>query len=147
MISAVVLLSLAIYLYLQWTSEQPMVAQAVGLLLMAGSLGLFWAAIFASREAKLLLAFDERKPHGLVAVGPYRFVRHPFYLSYLMFWTGWAIASWHAWGMLPLAVIYSIYVAAALGEERKFHSSPLADQYRDYQARAGFLWPKVAGRD
>lgn len=144
-ISVVVLLSLAIYVYLQWTVEQPLLAQASGLLLEAVSLALFWAAIFASREARLLLAFDEKKPHGLVSIGPYKHVRHPFYLSYLIFWSGLAIASWHPWGLLPLALIFCIYVMAALGEERKFENSPLADEYRAYRSRAGFLWPKFNG--
>ncbi|MDB5539492.1 MAG: Nickel-cobalt-cadmium resistance protein [Devosia sp.] len=145
LISAVVILSLASYLYLQWTVEQPMLAKAAGIVLMAGSLGLFWAAIFASREARLLLAFDEKKPHGLISIGPYKHVRHPFYLSYLTFWTGWTLATWHPLGLVPLAVIGCIYVTAALGEERKFENSPLADEYRNYRKRAGFLWPKFNG--
>lgn len=141
-ISAVVMMSLAAYLYLQWSVEQPLAAQLVGLLLQAGSLALFWAAIFASREAQLLLAFDKKKPHGLVSFGPYRHVRHPFYLSYLIFWGGWAVGSWHPMGIVPLAIILGIYVTAARGEERKFEDSPLAEDYRAYRERAGFLWPK-----
>jgi protein-S-isoprenylcysteine O-methyltransferase Ste14 len=143
LISAVVVLSLVSYLYLQWSVEQPLLAQVAGALLMLLSLGLFWAAIFASREARLLLAFDEKKPHGLVAIGPYRYVRHPFYLSYLIFWTGWLVGSWQAIGVLPLGIIVAIYVTAALGEEKKFETSPLAEQYREYRKRAGFLWPKL----
>jgi protein-S-isoprenylcysteine O-methyltransferase Ste14 len=142
-LSAIVLLSLVVYLYLQWMIEQPVAAQIAGLLLQALSLVLFWAAIFASREARLLAAFDEKHPHGLVSVGPYRLVRHPFYLSYLIFWTGCAIATWHPLAAVPLAVIVYTYVMAALGEERKFANSPLAEQYRDYKARTGFLWPKI----
>lgn len=145
LISAVVVISLISYLYLQWNFEQPALAKVAGIVLMAASLGLFWAAIFASREARLLLAFDEKKPHGLVSIGPYRYVRHPFYLSYLIFWAGWALATWHLLGLLPLVVIVGIYVSAALGEERKFENSPLADEYRKYRGRAGFLWPKFNG--
>lgn len=145
LISAVVVLSLVSYLYLQWNVEQPALAQIAGAVLMMASLVLFWAAIFASREARLRLAFDAQKPHGLVAIGPYRYVRHPFYLSYLIFWAGWAFATWHPLGALPLAVIGFIYVAAALGEERKFENSPLAEEYRQYRKRAGFLWAKFNG--
>lgn len=144
-ISVVVVVSMLAFLTLQWLVVQPVVALVAGLLLQAASLALFWAAIFASREARLLLAFDEKKPHGLVSIGPYRHVRHPFYLSYLMFWTGWAIAGWHPLGLLPLVVIFGIYVTAARGEERKFEDSPLAEDYRAYRARAGFLWPKFGG--
>lgn len=144
-LSALVIVSLVIYLYLQWMFEQPVLAQIAGLLLEAASLALFWAAIFASREAKLLLAFDEKHPHGLVSIGPYKIVRHPFYLSYLIFWTGWAVATWHVLAVPALALIFWVYVVAALGEERKFAASPLADAYREYKARVGFLWPKING--
>ncbi|UJW84247.1 methyltransferase family protein [Devosia sp. SL43] len=141
-ISLAVVLSLVSYLYLQWTVEQPAFAQIIGLLLMLASLALFWAAIFASREANLLLAFDEKKPHGIVAIGPYQYVRHPFYLSYLIFWGAWAIASWHLLGALPFIAMLAIYVTAARGEEQKFENSPLAEDYRAYRKRAGFLWAK-----
>jgi protein-S-isoprenylcysteine O-methyltransferase Ste14 len=144
-LSALVIVSLIIYLYLQWMFEQPVQAQIVGLLLEAASLALFWAAIFASREARLLLAFDEKHPHGLVSIGPYKVVRHPFYLSYLIFWTGWAVATWHLLALLPLVLIFGVYVMAAVGEERKFANSPLAEAYREYKARTGFLWPKING--
>jgi protein-S-isoprenylcysteine O-methyltransferase Ste14 len=141
-ISSVVLLSLASYLYLQWNVHQPVFAPSAGVVMMIGALALFWAAISASREARLLLAFDHKKPHGLVASGPYRYVRHPFYLSYLIFWAGWAIASWHPLSAIPLLVIAFIYVIAARGEERKFENSPLAEEYRAYKKSAGFLWAK-----
>lgn len=141
-ISAVVILSSISYTILQWTGEQPLLAVLIGLLLMVGSLALFWAAIAASKEAKLLLAFDERKPHGIVAVGPYQYVRHPFYLSYIIFWAAWAIASWSLLGLVPLLVVIAVYVIAAKGEEAKFENSPLAGDYRAYRQRAGFLWAK-----
>jgi protein-S-isoprenylcysteine O-methyltransferase Ste14 len=142
LISATVILSLVTYLYMQWTVEQPILASSAGILLVVLSLWLFWAAIAASREAHLLLAFDEKKPHGLVSIGPYRRVRHPFYLSYLIFWAGMAVASWHPLAPLPWLVLACIYVVAARGEERKFEDSPLAEDYRQYRKRAGFLWAK-----
>lgn len=141
-ISAVVLLSAALLLVLQWTLAQPAWAVLLGIALELGSLVLFWAAIRASRQARLRLAFDEENPDTLVTEGPYRYLRHPFYTSYLIFWTGWAIAAWSPWALLPLLAIVVVYVVAATGEERKFERTALADDYRAYKQRTGFLWPR-----
>ncbi|HEV7276896.1 MAG TPA: isoprenylcysteine carboxylmethyltransferase family protein [Devosiaceae bacterium] len=141
-ISVVVLLSTALLLVLQWTLAQPAWAVLLGIALELGSLVLFWAAIRASRQARLRLAFDEENPDTLVTEGPYRYLRHPFYTSYLIFWTGWAIAVWSVWALVPLLAIAIVYVIAAKGEERKFERTTLADQYRAYKRRTGFLWPR-----
>jgi protein-S-isoprenylcysteine O-methyltransferase Ste14 len=141
-ISVVVLTTAAIYVALLWIENQPWLATLVGLVLEGLALWLFWAAIKASRAARLKMAFDVQNPHGLVTTGPYRYLRHPFYTSYLIFWIGWAIATWSLWSVLPLAVIVVIYVTAALGEERKFSRTAMAADYADYRQRTGFFWPK-----
>jgi protein-S-isoprenylcysteine O-methyltransferase Ste14 len=141
-ISVVVLTTAAIYTALLWIESQPALATLVGLVLEGLALWLFWAAIRASRAARLKMAFDVQNPHGLVTTGPYRYLRHPFYTSYLIFWVGWAIATWSLWSVLPLAVIVVIYVTAALGEERKFSRTAMAADYDAYRQRTGFFWPK-----
>ena len=106
------------------------------------SLWLFWRAIAASRAARLLLAFDPGQPSALVRHGPYRIVRHPFYTSYLLFWTGWSIAAWSAWTLPPLVAVLAIYIVAARTEEGKFARSPFAAEYETYRRRAGMFWPR-----
>lgn len=142
-ISAVVVATAAIYVTLLWIETQPLLATLVGLLLEGFAIWLFWAAISASRAARLKMAFDLQNPHGLVTTGPYRYLRHPFYTSYLIFWIGWAIATWSLWAVLPLAVITVIYVLAALGEERKFSRTEMAAEYASYRQKTGFFWPKL----
>jgi protein-S-isoprenylcysteine O-methyltransferase Ste14 len=111
---------------------------------LAGA-ALFWAAISASRKARLRFAFDPENPHSIVTGGPYRYLRHPFYTSYLLFWSGWAIAGWSAWTIVPVAIFAAIYVTAALAEEKKFSGTALAGDYEDYKMRAGFFWPRFGG--
>ncbi|HUH50403.1 MAG TPA: methyltransferase, partial [Mycoplana sp.] len=90
-VSAAVTLTTLCFLYLLWSRQQPVAAQLVGLGLEIAATVLFWWAISASRKARLRFAFDPDKPDSLVTIGPYRLVRHPFYTSYIIFWTGWAI--------------------------------------------------------
>lgn len=145
LLTLVVLACALLMFALVWGAAQPLVAQLVGIGLMAASYGLFWAAIQASRSATLLLAFDPGNPQSFVSTGPYRYVRHPFYVSYTIFWGGWAIASWSIWALLPLVFMVGLYVGAARDEERKFALTGMATAYQDYRRRTGFFFPKVLG--
>lgn len=141
-ISMVVLATTATFLALLWLGSQPVLAKLVGLVIEGLGVWLFYSAIRASRAAQLKMAFDKADPHGMVTTGPYRYLRHPFYTSYLIFWIGWAIATWSPWSLLPLAVMLVIYVHAALGEEAKFARTPMAEEYAAYRRRTGFFWPR-----
>lgn len=138
-----VIASSIVYLVLLWTDQGPPLALVVGLLIELGAAMLFWRAMRASRAARLKLAFDPAHPHGIVRAGPYRFVRHPFYTSYLLFWIGWTVAAWSIWSLLPLALMAAIYVQAARSEERKFASSPLAEEYGAYRRQTGMFFPRL----
>ena len=143
MIAAVTIASVAAFLWLTWTQDQPLEAQVAGVLLELAGAALFFAAISASRDRKLRFVFDPTHPHSLIASGPYGFVRHPFYVSYVVFWAGWTIAVWSPWALVSLALLIALYVAAARLEERNFAASPLAADYAAYKRRVGFFWPKL----
>jgi protein-S-isoprenylcysteine O-methyltransferase Ste14 len=142
LVSAAVLTSLAVYLLLLWTTHAPAIAQIAGLVLEALSLWLFFRTIAVSREGGLHFAFDVDNPVSLVTAGPYRYVRHPFYTSYLTFWTGFALGTWSAWAIPVLLVIAALYTVAARGEEAKFAATDMAGDYAAYRARTGMFWPK-----
>lgn len=142
-ISLVVLLTTANMLALTLLFPQPIWAQLAGVVIELGSAVLFYSALRASRRAGLRYAFDVEGPDSLVTHGPYRFIRHPFYASYVLFTGGWAIASWTFWGFLNFVVLTIMYIIAARVEEQKFATGPLADQYAEYRRRAGLFWPKL----
>jgi protein-S-isoprenylcysteine O-methyltransferase Ste14 len=146
LISVVVLSTTLFFLALLWLGTQSWIVQILGLVIELAGLALFWAAIRASRAARLRLAFDEENPDSIVTEGPYRYLRHPFYTSYLIFWIGWAIAIWSVWTLVPLAALITIYAVAAKGEERKFSNTPMAEAYAAYKQQAGFFWPRIMGR-
>ena len=145
LITLVVLVTVLLNIYLMWTVTQPLLAQAVGFVLQAAGIGLFFLAIQASRGARLRMAFDEGNPRGLVTSGPYKYVRHPFYTAYIIFFTGFAIATWSVVAVFPLAILIVIYIAAARMEEGKFRNTPMAADYEQYRKRAGLFWPKLSG--
>jgi protein-S-isoprenylcysteine O-methyltransferase Ste14 len=132
------------YTVLIWTNMQPRAAKTSGLLIEIGALWLFLAAIIASRQARLHFAFDPEVPQSLLQAGPYRVVRHPFYTSYILFWFGWAIATWSLWSVPPLVLLVLFYVAAARFEERRFARTDMAAAYQAYRQRAGLFWPNFS---
>lgn len=142
-VSAAVLTTLAVFLLLLWTNSAPLSAQVAALVLEGLSLWLFFRTIAASRGRALHFAFDADNPVSLVMSGPYRYVRHPFYTSYLIFWTGFAIGTWSPWAVPVLVLIAILYTVAARGEEEKFAKTAMATDYAAYRARTGMFWPKL----
>ncbi len=99
------------------------------------SLALFWWAIRAASKDRLNIAFSDQHSSRLVTNGPYRFLRHPIYASYLWAWTAGAVAIVPWWGWIPFAVMGWQYLSAIRFEERQFLSGPLADEYQAYSRR------------
>lgn len=141
-LSALSLAAFAAYLHQLWALEQPWWAHLTGFALQAAGLALFLWAIRASCEQRLALAFDEGEPRFLLRQGPYRHIRHPFYASYLMFWSGCSVTTLSPVCVGFLLLLAWVYTAAALAEERLFHRGPLREAYEAYTRSAGLFWPK-----
>jgi protein-S-isoprenylcysteine O-methyltransferase Ste14 len=116
---------------------------SAAVLLYAGSLMLFWWAFQTNRRTPLSAAFSPDVPMQLVQNGPYQFIRHPFYASYLMTWLAGPIASGRPSLLATTILMGSIYYVAARSEEKKFENSPLAQEYRRYKLRTGLFAPNV----
>lgn len=116
-----------------------------GLIMLASAL-LYVRTVSYSRKQRLSVAFSSDIPTFHYQNGPYRFVRHPFYASYLLGYVGGTIASGNLWLPSVLATIFMacVYVRAAQYEEAKFAASPFAQQYSEYKTRTGMLLPRVA---
>ena len=142
-ISAVVAATALFFLAILWILPQPPAALIAGLAIQLISSALFWWAISTSRKARLRFAFAEDNPHSLVTDGPFGYIRHPFYTSYIIFWIGWGVATWSILAVVPVAGIIVIYVIAALDEEKKFSRTELADAYAAHRKRAGLFWPRL----
>ncbi|MDE1883568.1 MAG: isoprenylcysteine carboxylmethyltransferase family protein [Rhodospirillales bacterium] len=137
------LLSLALFAAFAWHIAQGTSGLwLVALGLFIASLAVFAAAVAASHRTPPTLAFDTDAPNFLLQHGPYRYVRHPFYLAYVLFWLGTAVAVPGALGWAAPLVMTALYIEAAAREERKFANSDLAGAYQAYRARAGMFWPR-----
>ena len=64
----------------------------IGLMFLGISFSLFWWTIRTNRTKRFGVGFSFECPDAFSTKGPYRLIRHPFYLSYSLGWTGAAMA-------------------------------------------------------
>jgi hypothetical protein len=104
----------------------------------------FWPGVGLLAAGALLHLWAKgclRQDEDLIVCGPYRFSRHPFYLSYLLIDVGLClmIASvWVAAVYFPVWVI--VYWLQVRSEERKL-AGLFGDRYADYKRRVPVLVP------
>ncbi len=113
----------------------------IALMFIWGAL-LVWT--FQSLGNNLTDTVVTRKAHTLVTTGPYRYVRHPFYLTILVAVVGAALAmaNWFFLlaGAVPLAFLF---VRTRIEEEKLVER--FGDDYREYMRRVGRFVPRLTG--
>ncbi|MGH2610434.1 MAG: methyltransferase family protein, partial [Tepidiformaceae bacterium] len=77
---------------------------------------------------------------GLKVGGPYRFVRHPIYLSHTLTTTGFVLANFSPWNVAVLVLLTGCQVLRMRAEERVLTES---GPYAEYAARV--RWRLVPG--
>jgi protein-S-isoprenylcysteine O-methyltransferase Ste14 len=104
--------------------------------------GLYGWAIVATRARRPSLAFSPDAPTFVVTEGPYRYLRHPFYGAYLLYWLAGAVVVREWWLVPALGSVAVLYVLAAAREERQFERSTVAAAYRAYRLSTGMFLPR-----
>jgi protein-S-isoprenylcysteine O-methyltransferase Ste14 len=83
-------------------------------------------------------------PAAVCERGPYKYVRHPFYLSYMVAFLGAVVA----FPSLVLAAVCALnivlFVYMAFDDERVLLQSALAAEYETYRRRVGMFLPRVS---
>jgi protein-S-isoprenylcysteine O-methyltransferase Ste14 len=113
----------------------------LAILLAVTSAGLFVWGVATVHQGRLSAAFSHEAATEVIIAGPFRYVRHPFYLSYLLAYVQAVLASRSGWAIIPLLWMTGIYGWAALSEERSFHEGPLAATYLSYAAHTARFIP------
>jgi protein-S-isoprenylcysteine O-methyltransferase Ste14 len=90
-------------------------------------------------ERQFYLGLSEEVPDRVCESGPYGYLRHPFYMSYLLAFIGMAIATQTALAAIVLVCNVALFGYMAFDDERTLARSPLAEPYRAYKGRTGTL--------
>lgn len=114
-----------------------------------------WVGIGLAVAAGLLLAWTvptlgknltdtvvTRQAATLVTTGPYRWVRHPFYVAMLLALLGNSLVAADWFMMLTGALVFSLMVIRTRTEEEKLLAK-FGDAYRAYMDRTGRFLPRI----
>lgn len=115
----------------------PILLDVTGLTIGLIGAGLSMIALWSLRRSFSLMS----EVRELVSNGLYSRIRHPLYMSEIIHILGVAILSGTPVGLALFGVALVMQVVRAKIEERKFLSA--VPEYAEFQARTGFLWPKI----
>jgi protein-S-isoprenylcysteine O-methyltransferase Ste14 len=119
-------------------------AAIAGIVLYSVAVAVFLAAIESAKRTRLQRAFvDVPLPDRLITDGPYRWVRHPFYVGYILGAVAAPVAVANVGLLLIAVVMVGLTVGAAIREERAWLRSARGQEYRDYQRKTGMFIPFV----
>lgn len=80
--------------------------------------------------------------HKLVQKGPFRFIRHPLYVSYIFILIGLSLTLHTYWLLVPaLCIIIGIYPTAKAEEEKLIEQ--FGEEYIKYKQKVGMFFPKL----
>jgi len=113
--------------------------QIAGIILTGFGYFLFtWSVIARGRYAT---AWDMPQDHKLVTWGPYRYVRHPSYVSYFIMFFGLYLI-WLTWiALVPFLAIPGYLQIVDL--EEKMLARKFGEEYISYQKSVGKFFPKL----
>ncbi len=117
-----------------------------GAVLLAGGI-----TLLASAHAHLGRSFHSlvvaKEDHVFVESGPYRWIRHPIYVAYMMNYVGGGLLAGN-WVLTFVPVImFAVLVATRLGGEEQLLIDEFGDRYIDYMRRTGRLIPRIGKRN
>lgn len=113
-----------------------------GVGLLAASLVLLgWVHFALGRNFNTTLVL--RTEHELITKGPYRWVRHPMYSSFVVLLLGMFLVS----GNVLLGVTSGLFLIALLWLRTPLEEAQLMERfgaaYGEYRQRTGLLWPRL----
>lgn len=116
---------------------------SVAILLFVSSIVVFAMTVSSFSGKPPAIAFTPGPPKLLIIHGPYRYIRHPFYASYILFWAGVLIASPSFFTLIAFVVMLALYIKAARFEETEIIKSPQGSEYQAYLSRTGMFFPRL----
>jgi len=119
-----------------WSSSVPVALQVIGLIGFGCGFGLVaWSTLVNQFYVGVVRIQDERGQQ-VITGGPYRFVRHPGYIGWILFYlcSGLALGSWLS--ILPAALPALATIRRTIIEDRMLHTS--LSGYPEYAQRVRY---------
>jgi protein-S-isoprenylcysteine O-methyltransferase Ste14 len=98
-----------------------------------------WSRLTLGSEWSSKLRFQEK--HQLITIGPYTWVRHPIYLSLLIFMTGISLVTAN-WVLIVFLAVSFMDLMLRIPKEEQMMIEKFGEEYEAYMIRTGKLIPK-----
>ena len=113
---------------------------------MLCSLALYTWVRRTVKERRFHIAWSGEVPDAVCEHGPYRYVRHPAYASYMLAFAA-MLAALPKWPVLAVFLFnVALFVHAARDDERSLAGSALAGEYARYKRCTGMFLPRIGAR-
>ena len=128
--------------WMAWSSVPiPLWLRWCGFILI-GFWGILFVWTFTNLGKNLTDTVVTRKDHTLITTGPYRYVRHPFYLAFFIAVIGGSVVAAN-WFLLLTGMFPFGFLAARTRIEEEKLIERFGDEYRDYLGRTGRFVPRL----
>ncbi len=115
-------------------------------ILLLGSLSLYEWARHVIRGRRFYLAWTDNVPESLCDEGPYAYIRHPIYASYILAFLAALVALPTVATLVVFTFNAALFTHAAFSDERSLANSTLAGDYDRYRTRSGMFLPRIFRR-
>ena len=102
---------------------------------------IFYWAMSSYGSVRPGIAFSPGVRGSINTSGPYKFVRHPFYLSYIIYWIGVVLIIPEFLIFCGVVFMISLYYYAARKEECLILKTNLSEAYTEYKKNTGMFLP------
>jgi protein-S-isoprenylcysteine O-methyltransferase Ste14 len=108
---------------------------------VAADVLIYW--VFHSLGNNVTPTVITRKEHTLVTHGPYRWVRHPLYMTGMIAYLGFALLS-ENWFIMLMTVVGFVLLNFRLRKEEANLIERFGSEYQEYMQRTGRYLPKIS---
>jgi protein-S-isoprenylcysteine O-methyltransferase Ste14 len=121
---------------LDWAGSLPPGVQIAGLLLLGASYPLFTWAMVSNEYFSPIVRIQSDRGHAVQSGGPYRYIRHPGYLSLLISYLMLPVALGSWWAEIPAVLLIINLLVRTTLEDRTLQSE--LEGYKEYTSRVRF---------
>ena len=113
-----------------WTPPLSPIVQIFGLILYALAQGLFTWAMASNKFFSAVVRIQMERDQTVATGGPYRYVRHPGYVGYILSWVATALALGSLWALISAGLmIVTMVIRTALEDRALKEKLPGYDAY------------------